>query len=133
MVTTINPYQQYRTQGIMTASPAELVVMLYDGLVKRIHLGRMAIEDGRIEDANASLIRAQEIIEELVAGLDSTYEIAGELFALYEFAHNTISQANISKDPAGLADVADMMSSLREAWAVVAKETKVHMMMAAQE
>jgi len=110
------PQEAYRRQDIMTASSVDLVVMLYDALKKNIVLGRRGIQKKDVQSAHKHLIKAQEIVSELITCLDMNYPISDELLSLYEFALSKIEEANVHKDEAPLAPVVEMVDSLREAW-----------------
>ncbi len=47
-----NPYQAYQTNSVTTASPGELTLMLYNGCLKFLHLGKKAIEEGNVQEKN---------------------------------------------------------------------------------
>ncbi len=126
MMITVNPYQQYKKQGVMTASPADLVVMLYDGLLKQIQLAQMGIRENDIQRANSAFQRAQDILGELSMSLDMTYPIARELLDLYEFALHELVKANMSKSEESLPDLTAMFGELREAWVTVARDQSNH-------
>ena len=119
-----NPYAQYRQQGVLTASPAELVVMLYEGCIKQLKLAKIHIEAKNVEGANNSFQRAQDIITELVMGLDFNYDIAKELLNLYEFIQHAIIDMNISKDIKQVDPVIEILDDLRTAWVEVVKQTR---------
>ncbi len=119
-----NPYAQYRQQGVLTASPTELVVMLYEGCIKQLKLAKIHIEDKNIEGANNSFQRAQDIITELVMGLDFNYDIARELLNLYEFVQRAIIDMNISKDIKQVDPIIEILDDLRTAWVEVVKQTR---------
>jgi len=116
-----NPYQQYREQGILTASPMELVVMLYDGCIKQIKLSELHLEAGSYEDANRSLQKAQDIITELSASLDFQYEVSNELVAIYEFILRTLMEINATKETKQIDEVVVILTELRDAWSTVSK------------
>jgi flagellar protein FliS len=84
----------------------------------------MAINKKDYEGANSNLQRAQDIVMELIMGLDLKYDIANDLLAIYEFVHHQIVSANTSKDASMIDPIADIMSSLRETWIQVQKENK---------
>lgn len=112
---------QYRKTAITTASPLQLVVMLYDGALRFMHQGRQAIVDRNLAEQNEKLQRAQRIIAELTACLDMEQggEIAQNLFALYDFAYNRLVSANM-EDRADYVDQAiKVFSDLRESWVQV--------------
>ena len=96
---TVNPYQQYQEQSVMTASPGELTLMLYNGCIKFINQAKLFIEQKNIEKANNAIIRAQDIIQELMVTLNMDYEISKNLAALYDYMNRRLIDANISKIP----------------------------------
>jgi flagellar protein FliS len=118
-----NPYQQYQTTQVQTANTGELIVLLYDGAVRFLTRARLAVEEGRLDSASADLVRGQEIILELVAGLD--YERGGDLAAnlggLYRFMYETLLQANLKKDTDKINAVIRLLDGIRDAWRTVVK------------
>ena len=118
------PQDAYRRQDVLTANPVDLVVMLYDALKKNIILGRRAIAKKDTVAAHNSLMKAQEIVSELIKSLDMTYEISDELLAIYGFALRSLSDANIRKDAEPLEPVITMVDDLREAWKKVSSEIR---------
>jgi len=116
-----NPYQQYEQQSVMTASPGELTLMLYNGCIKFIKMGIKYIEEDNIEKANNAIIRAQDIVNELTVTLDMEYEISEQLQLLYEYMGRRLIEANISKDMGILREVEGLMAELRDTWAEVIK------------
>ena len=116
-----NAFQKYRQQGVLTANPVELVVMLYDGCIKQIKMGCIFIEDKELEQANNSLQKAQRIVMELINSLDLRYPIGNELLSLYEFMLNEISAGNSTKDVKALQEVAALLQELRESWVTLSK------------
>ncbi len=118
---TANAYQKYKKQEVSMSSPAALIVMLYNGCIKKLKLGQMAINQKNFEEANTHLKRSQEIISELVGSLDLKYPIAHELLALYDFMLREIIQANVSKDPERIDPLIGMLTKLRDAWSEVEK------------
>lgn len=107
---------QYKEQSIMTASPEELTMMLYDGTVKFLKKAKIHIEQNNIEKINNSLIRAQDIIAELNATLNMDYEISKDLNGLYDFMIRRITDANIEKSAHIVDEVLDLAIDLRDTW-----------------
>jgi len=124
MAVMANSYQQYVRHDVMMASPMDLVVMLYTGCVKRLKLGQMSLEKKDYEAANAHLQRAQDIVMELIMGLDLQYDIGRDLLKIYEFVHRQIVTANATKDATMIEPIIEIMSSLRETWVQVQKQNK---------
>lgn len=108
---------RYLADSITTASPARLLVMLYDRLVLDIAHGEEAIRAGDRATASDRLIHAQGIIGELLATLDLTaWDGADGLAALYRFLLQELVQANVTQD-AGKADSCrELVEPLRDAW-----------------
>src|ERR687890_472861 len=103
----------YRESAILTASPAQLVVMLYDGAHRFLSQSAIAMRDGRVALAGEKLRRAEAIIDELLATLDmSVGEVAERLQALYVFFKEHLSAARLEKGPAKIDDVARFMREL---------------------
>lgn len=113
---TLNPYQVYRQNAVMTAKPGELTAMLYDGLVRFLYQARQAIDMKKMEEANQALLRAQDIVHYLAGTLDSNYEISASLAALYDYMARRLIEANMKKDSAAVDEVLDLVKDLSAAW-----------------
>lgn len=111
----------YRQSAILTATPGQLVVMLYDGLHRFLHQAAVAMGDGEIELAHNKLRRAEDILAHLLETLDhSQGEIAGRLEAIYRFCQRHLNEARFERDPARIEQVAELLGRLRGTWAQVA-------------
>src|SRR3954471_11616394 len=117
----MNPYarpQAYREASVMTASPEQLVVMLYDGAGRFLRQAQAAMGEGAWQHAGERLSRAEAIIDELLATLDmDAGEIAERLQAIYFFCKSRLIEARIDRDPVRVEQVARLIAELREAWA----------------
>ena len=111
-----NAYQSYKQNSITTASLEELVVLMYRGLEKFIKQGILFVEEKDVEKANNAIIKAQDIVRELMSSLDMNIEISKQLYYLYDFILSTLIQANIKKDKSKLQDALDIVTGLKEAW-----------------
>ena len=108
---------RYLADSIATASPARLLVMLYDKLVLDVTQGEAAIRAGDRQFASGRLMHAQEILGELLSTLDVTaWEGAEGLAALYRFLLQELVQANIKQDAAKAASCRRLIQPLRDAW-----------------
>jgi flagellar protein FliS len=116
-----NAYQRYKEQEVGTANPAVLIVMLYNGCIKRLKLAQIEIDKKNYEAVNKHLQKAQDILMELINSLDFRYPVAKDLMALYEFMLHEILQINASKNKDRIDPVLQMLSSLRDAWAQAEK------------
>jgi len=111
-----NAYNQYKENSIFTASPEELTLMLYNGLIKFIMRGIDSIEKKHIEDANTNIIKAQNIVSEFMRTLDMNYEISDGLYAIYDYMLRRLIDANIKKDKEILEEVLGFAKNLRDTW-----------------
>ena len=124
-----NPLAAYRETRVKTASPGQLVVMLYDEALKQCDIAIELSGQGpkprpdRIERINIALGKAQDVVTELMASLDfdAGGEIARNLFALYVWFGRELLEANITKDTPRIKAVRGMLAELRGAWAQVAR------------
>jgi flagellar secretion chaperone FliS len=120
----MNPYarpQAYREASVMTASPEQLVVMLYDGAGRFLRQAEAAMNGaGTWLQASEKLSRAEAIIDELLATLDmDAGEIAERLQAIYVFSKTRLIEARLERDPGRVDQVARLLAELREAWATI--------------
>lgn len=114
----------YRANAILTASPGQLVLMLYDGALKAITLAREAFdlpadEPRRIETINTQLLKAQTILSELQSGLnmEAGGEFARTMHRLYDYHNRRLLEANIRKQVEPVIEVERLVRELRDAWA----------------
>ncbi|KYG57876.1 flagellar export chaperone FliS [Planococcus maritimus] len=113
---TINPYQTYQQNSVMTASPEELTLMLYNGCLKFTKLAKKAMQDKQFEEKNKNLLKAQAIIQELRSTLNPDIALSKELEQLYEYQNNALMEANMKNDEAALDAVLADVTELRNTW-----------------
>ena len=113
---TINPYQTYQQNSVMTTSPEELTLMLYNGCLKFIKLAKKAMLDKQFEEKNKNLLKAQAIIQELRSTLNPDIALSKELEQLYEYQNNSLMEANMKNDAAALDAVLADVTELRNTW-----------------
>ncbi len=121
---TSNAYDIYKQNSIFTASPEDLTLILYNGLIKFIMLSQRAIEDKDIQKAHESIMRAQDILTEFKVTLDMQYELSQGLSLLYDYMLDRLFEANIKKDTGILAEVLHFAKDLRDTWAQAMKLAK---------
>ncbi len=116
--------QTYRANAVLTASPGQLVLMLYDGALKSLAIARDAftrpVEDPRrIEVINTHLLKAQTILAELQGGLnmEAGGEFARTLDRLYDYHNRRLLEANLRKQVEPVIEVERLVRELRDAWA----------------
>ena len=116
-VYSANPRNVYRQSAVLTATPQQLVVMLYDGARRFLHQAATAMRDDNVELSHAKLRRAESIISHLRDTLDMEQgEISAQLQSLYLFCNRHLSQARIDRDPDKIEEVSGLLGELREAW-----------------
>ena len=109
-------YEQYKENSILTSQPEELVLMLYNGLVKFIMKGQYSIKKNDIEKAHESIIKAQNIVLELMASLDKKYEVSEPLMPIYDYMNRRLIKANSKKSTEILDEVLGLSRQLRDTW-----------------
>ncbi|GGF91380.1 flagellar export chaperone FliS [Paenibacillus abyssi] len=115
------PANKYMATSIQTATPAQLLIMLVDGAIRFCRAGIKGIQDGRFEDANTQLVKAQNIISEFVITLDRTSPLADNLLQLYEYFNHLLIQANIKKTTEPAEEVLQYLIELKETWIQAAR------------
>ncbi|MGA9857113.1 MAG: flagellar export chaperone FliS [Solirubrobacteraceae bacterium] len=114
----------YRASSVLTASPGQLVVMLYDGARRFLHQASVAMADGQIVLAHNKLTRAEDIIRHLRSTLDLDQGLVAErLQSIYTFSLSHLRQARLDQDPQKIEQVSEMLGRLRESWATIADQT----------
>ncbi|GGI16503.1 flagellar export chaperone FliS [Gottfriedia solisilvae] len=111
-----NPYEQYQQNSVNTASPGELTLMLYNGCLKFIHLAKGAIAQKNFAERNKNILRAQDIIQELMVTLDMEQEVSQNLMQLYDYLNRQLIQANIKNDVTILEEVEGFVTEFRDTW-----------------
>ena len=115
-VMTGNPYAQYNQNKILTASPAELTLMLYDGAIKFCNIAIMGIEQKDVQKAHNNIMKVQKIIEEFQLTLNFKYEIANDFNNVYNYLIKRLREANMTKDKAILEEVDEHLHTMRDTW-----------------
>ncbi len=118
--------QRYLESQILTASPEQLVVILYDGAIRFCLRAQEALEAAKGEEAGDLLIRAQRIVLELLCALrpDANPEISRNLSNLYVFMYEELVWANISRDTARIHNILPLLETLREGWSIAIEKAK---------
>lgn len=113
----------YKQMSIETATPAELVLMLYNQALRSMKEAIGSLEAKDVQASNAHLQRAQEIVDELKTSLNISLggKIAQGLGTMYEYVNHQLLEANMKKDPTFVADASKVISELRDGWAEAVK------------
>ena len=115
---------RYAADAVSTASPARLLIMLYDRLVRDLVTAEEAAANGDLATMSSELVHAQDIVLELRTSLDTTaWDGAQALADLYTFLHGELVAANVKKDAARIASCRSIVEPLRDAWRTAALQT----------
>ncbi len=111
-----NAYANYQNNKVMTAKPAELTLMLYEGAIKFCNVAIVSIEGNDIQKAHANIVKVQKIIDYLRQTLDMNYDVAKDFENIYEYLSQRLIMANIKKDKEILEEVNTHLHSVRDNW-----------------
>jgi flagellar protein FliS len=121
----MNAYQTYRQTQAQTAAPGELVVMLYRGAARFVASAIEGIESRDVQTAHTYLVKAQDIITELLETLDVERggDIAQNLARIYEYMNHRLLEANLRKDAKPAREVDKLLRELLPAWEAAVRQT----------
>ena len=111
-----NGYAQYNNSKVMTASPAELTLMLYEGAIRFCNMAINGIEQKDIEKSHNNIVKAENIIDYLQATFDMKYPVAEHFNDIYNYLQQRLVQANLKKDVEILQEVCEHIRSVRDTW-----------------
>ena len=121
----LNAAEEYRRQQVLNAPPEQLTLMLYNGCLKFIDEGIVAVEGKKYEESNIFLQKAQRIISEFRVTLNMEYEISHQLLPLYNYVYDRLVEGNLKGDPSKLNEAKEIISELRDAWAEAMKKARI--------
>ncbi len=118
-----NPYAAYGNNKILTATPAQLTLMLYEGAIKFVNIAIVAVEKKEIEKAHENIMKTENIIMEFQSTLDHKYEVAKDFDSVYSYLLQRLQEANIKKDKEILEEVLEHLRTMRDTWKEVMEKT----------
>ena len=116
-----NGYAAHANSKIMTATPAELTLMLYDGAIKFTHIAIAGIEEKNIEKAHTNIVKVEKIIAEFRSTLNHKYPVSADFDNVYIYLSQRLTEANIKKDKEILEEVLTHLRTMRDTWKEVMK------------
>lgn len=119
-----NAYSQYSNNRILTASPAELTLMLYEGAIKFCNIAIMGVEQKSIQKAHDNIMKTERIIREFQITLNHDYPVAKDFDAVYTYLIRRLHEANIKKDKEILEEVLTHLRTMRDTWKEVMRLSK---------
>ena len=111
-----NAYAQYNNSKVLTASPAELTLMLYEGAIKFCNIAIAAIEQKDIPKAHTNIVKTQKIVEHFRLTLDMKYPVAQDFERVYLYLEQRLVEANMKKDAEILKEVLEHLRTMRDTW-----------------
>lgn len=109
-------YEAYQQNSVLTASPGELTLMLYNGCLKFLNQAKKAVQEKNIEAKHTNLSKAQNIISELIVTLNFDYDIANDMRRLYDYINRRLIEANIKNDTEIISEVEELVTEFRDTW-----------------
>ena len=111
-----NAYAQYNNSKVLTATPAELTLMLYEGAIKFCNIAEIAMEQKDIQRAHVNIVKTQKIVEYLRQTLDMKYPVAKDIENIYVYLEGQLVQANVKKDKEILEECLGHLREVRDTW-----------------
>jgi flagellar protein FliS len=116
-----NQQNNYLRTTVQTASPAQLLIMLYDGAIRNSRMAIEAIDLRKPADANRHLIKTQDIISEFIITIDHKSSFSSYLLQLYDYLLFRLREANVKKDKSIVQEVLDFLVEMKEMWVEAAR------------
>lgn len=116
---TINPYlKQYKKNQIETATPEQILILLYDGAIQYLNRAKIGLKEGNHEQFHDNILGCEKILIEFMNTLDMERggKLAENLYRLYDYYHRTLVKAGISKNINNIDEVLRHLTGLRETW-----------------
>ena len=120
-----NAYSQYNNSKILTASPAELTLLLYEGAIKFGNISILKMEQKDIQGAHNNIVRVEKIIDYLRETLDMKYPVAQDFENMYVYISRRLMDVMAAKDPAIMEEIVEHLRAIRDNWKEVMKKAGV--------
>lgn len=117
-------YEQYNRNKIMTASPAELTLLLYEGAIKFCNIAILGMEQNDMEKVHINIKKVEDIIVEFQSTLNRKYPVAEDFDKIYRYIYDLLVEANIRKDQELLKRALDELRGMRDTWKEVMARTR---------
>lgn len=124
-MTSNRGYESYARNRILTASLAELTLMLYEGAIKFCNIAIAGIEENDVEKAHLNIMKVENIILEFRATLDPKYEVSKDFENVYTYLTDCLVEANMKKDAELLGEVLKHLRTMRDTWKEVMQLNKL--------
>ena len=119
-----NAYAQYSNNKVMTASPGELTLMLYDGMIKFCNRAIDGVREKNVQKTHDNIRKIRNIIGHLRGTLDMKYPVAQDFEKIYLYINRQITEASISKKEEDLQALNETLHMIRDTWKEVLDKNK---------
>lgn len=116
-----NPFMQYKQQSINTMSSGELVVTLFDEIVKNLNMASKMLADKNIDVAMRCTEKSKKIITHLIGSLDFNYDVSQNLYQLYNFFNQQIIVSEVRQNPQPIDEILPLITDLKQTWSEAQK------------
>ena len=116
-------YQQYKQQSVGSMTPGELLLLLYDELVKRATMASIALEKGEFDAFEAAVDRCTDIVNYLDDTLDRQYPISQDLSRMYEYFTYQLGRIKIGRNKKELEQLRPLLADMRDAFHAAEKNS----------
>ncbi len=120
-----NGYQQYKMQTVNTMTRSEMLLLLYDELIKRLNRAQIALDDKNYDLFEKSVKRSREIVDYLNRTLNMEYRISYDLRRMYEFFLYELSRLQAGRNRAVIQELKPLVAELRDAFKEASKTAAV--------
>lgn len=117
-------YAEYNRNKVLTASPAELTLLLYEGAIKFCNIAIIGLEQNDMEKTHNNIVKVENIIEEFQATLNHKYSVAEDFDKIYKYIYNLLVEVNIKKDKELLEQALNELRGMRDTWKEVMAKAK---------
>lgn len=117
-------YEQYNRNKIMTASPGELTLLLYEGAIKFCNIAILGMEQNDMEKVHINIKKVEDIIVEFQSTLNRKYPVAEDFDKIYKYIYELLVEANIRKDQELLERALNELRGMRDTWKEVMARTR---------
>jgi len=112
----LNPYQQYKNTSVNTMTKGELLILLFDEVIKKLNYSKILMTNNDFEQASVNLTKCRNIFNHLIVTLDDKYELSQELSEMYMFLNGEIIKASALKDVTKIDAILPIIRDLRDTW-----------------
>jgi flagellar protein FliS len=117
--------QQYKAQTINSMTSGELLILLFDEVIKHLKIACTMLQEKNYETSEKCTQKAKEIINYLINILDRQYPLSQELYQMYSFFNEKIISAEIKQDPKTLEEIIPLIEDMRQTWAEANRLTHI--------